>query len=121
VPKCSRPPNNKFGNSDTPDPRNEFEKPEPPKPEFPKPEPAKPAVPKPREFPKLAKERPSENDENDENRDPAGAFEKRCELNPLRKACVSDAFARLAAGNEYPESFLPKDPFLEFPNEFHRP
>jgi hypothetical protein len=86
VPKCSRPPNNKFGNSDTPDPRNEFEKSEPPKPEYPKPEPAKPAVPKRREFPKLANERPSENDENDENCDLAGAFEKRCELNPPRKA-----------------------------------
>jgi hypothetical protein len=121
VPKCSRPPNNKFGNSDTPDPRNEFEKPEPPKPEFPKPELAKFAVPKLREFPKFANERPSENDVNDENRDVSGVFEKRCGLNPPRKAWVSHEFARPAAAKEYPEAFLPKDPFLEFPNEFQWP
>ena len=121
VPKCNNPLNNKLGNRDTPDPRSEFEKPETPKPEFPKPEPAEIRRQGRREFPKFANERPSENDENDENCDLAGAFEKRYESNLPRKACMSDEFARLAAEKEFSETFLPKDPFLEFPNECHWP
>jgi hypothetical protein len=108
-----------LGNSDTPDPRNEFEKPEPPKPEFPKPELAKSPLPNRLEPPKFVIERPPEKDENDENRDVTGVFEKRFESNLPRKACRSDEFARLAAEKEFPETFLAKDPFLEFPNECH--
>jgi hypothetical protein len=110
-----------LGSSDTPDPRNEFEKLKSPKPEFPKLELAKSPFPKRRELPKFVIERPLENDENDENRDVAGVFEKRFESNLPRKACRSDEFARLAAEKEFPETFLPKDPFLEFPNECHWP
>src|SRR4029077_11285782 len=122
VPKFSNPPNNKFGISDTPDPRSEFEESEPPKPGFPKPELAKSAVPKRRELPKLANERLSENDENDENRDIAGVpDEKRFDLNPRREASMSGAYPRLALAEENPEKFLPKDSFLEFPNECHWP
>ncbi|HSZ19834.1 MAG TPA: hypothetical protein VK770_08585 [Candidatus Acidoferrum sp.] len=84
VPRCSKPPNNKLGNSDKPDPRSEFEKPEPPKPEFPKPELAKSPLPKRLEPPKFVIERPPEKDEKDENRDVAGEFEKRLEPNPPR-------------------------------------
>jgi hypothetical protein len=100
---------------------SEFEEPKPPKSVLPKPELAKPAVPKRRELPKLALGGPVENDENVENREIAGVFEKRFELNPKPEACMFDGFSRLAADKEYPELFLPKDPFLEFPNEFHWP
>jgi hypothetical protein len=110
-----------LGNSDKPVPRFEFEKPEPPKPEFPKPKLAKSPLPKPLEPPKSVVDRPPEKDEKDENRDVAGEFEKRCESNPPRKARSSDEFARLAAEKEFPETFLPKDPFLEFPNACHWP
>ncbi len=119
VPKCSSPPNNKFGISDKLDPSSEFEKSEPPKPELPKPELAKPALPK-RSLPNSPIERPVENDEKEENRDVTGALdEKRFEPNPDREACISGPYPRLALAEENPEKFLPKDSFLEFPNECH--
>jgi hypothetical protein len=119
VPKWSKPPNNKFGISDRLDPNSEFEKSEPPKPELPKPELAKSVLPN-RSFPNPRIERPVENDEKEENRGIAGALdEKRFELNPPREACISGPDPRLALAVENPEKFLPKDSFLEFPNECH--
>lgn len=126
VPKPSNPPSSKFGISDTCDPMSELEKPEPPKAEFPKPELPKPDLPK-RELPKLelpkfAIERPEENDENDENRGDPGLFvEKRFELNPRRGVRAFDAVARFSPENENRATFVPKEAFLEFPNERHWP
>jgi hypothetical protein len=121
VPKCSNPPNNKFGISEILDPIREFEKLKPPKSELPKPELSKSAVPK-RALPKFPIERPVENDENDEKRDIAGVpDEKRFELNPQREAFMSCVYPRLALANENSETFLPRDSFVEFPNECHWP
>ena len=98
---------------------NELEKPERPKAEFPKSELPKPEVPK-RELPKFPIERREENDENDENCDDPGMFvEKRFELNPTRGACAFAAAAWLAPEDGSPETFVPKEAFLEFPNERH--
>ena len=121
VPKRSKPPRSKLGISDTFDPMSELEKSERPKAEFPKSKLPKPELPK-RELPKFAIERPEENDENDENRDDPGIFvEKPFEPNPRRGACVFNAVARLALEDENPETFVPKEAFLEFPNECHWP
>ena len=116
VPKRSKPPSSRLGISDTFDPMSELEKPELPKAEFPKSELPKPEFPK-RELPKFAIERP---EENDENRDDPGIFvENRFELNPWRGACVFDAVVWFALEDENPETFVPKEAFLEFPNECH--
>lgn len=121
VPKRSKPPSSKLGISDAFDPMSELVKPERPKAKFPKSEPPKPELPK-RKLPKFAIERPEENDENDENRDDPGIFvEKRFALNPRRGACVFDAVAWLAPEDENPETFVPNEAFLEFPNERHWP
>jgi hypothetical protein len=119
--KGSKPPSSRLGISDAFDPMSELEKPELPKPEFPKSELPKPELPK-RGLPKFVIERPEENDENDENRDDPGIFvENRFELNPWRGACVFDAVGRLPLEDENPETFVPKEAFLEFPNECHWP
>jgi hypothetical protein len=121
VPKCSKPPNNKFGISDRLDPNSEFEKPEPSKPEPPKPELAKSVLPK-RSLPYPRIERPVENDEKEEDRDITGSLdEKRFEPNPHREARISGSYPRLALADANPEKFLPEDSFLEFPNECHGP
>jgi hypothetical protein len=121
VPKPSKPPSSKLGISDTFDPMSELEKPERPKDESPKSELPKPKSPK-RELPKFAIERRERNDENAENRDDPGIFvEKRFELNARRGARVFDGVARLAPEDENPETFAPKEAFLEFPNECHWP
>ena len=121
VPKRSKPPRSKLGISDTFDPMSELEKSERPKAEFPKSKLPKPELPK-RELPKFAIERPEENDENDEPRDDPGPFvEKRFELNPGRGARVFDADARLAPENENRATLVPKEAFLELPNECHWP
>jgi len=93
-------------------------KPELPKAEFPKSELPKPELPK-RELPKFAVERPEENNENGDH--PGIWVEKRFELNPRPGACGFDAVARLAPEDEKPETFVPKEAFLEFPNECHWP
>jgi hypothetical protein len=117
-PKLRKPPS-KFGISDTPDPMEELEKPEPPKDEFPKSELPKPEPPK-REPPKFAMERRDENDENDENRVGAGRFaEKRFEMKPVPVRRAFEVFARFTPKDENPELFRPMETFLEFPNECH--
>jgi len=118
APKLRRPPN-KFGISETPDPRPELEKPELPKPGLPKSEAPKPETPK-RDPPKFPIERPEENDENDENPDDAGRFvENRLELNPTLDARAFDVVARFAPKDENPELFRRKEAFPEFPNDRH--
>ena len=121
VPKRSKPPSSKLGIGDTFDPMSGLVKPERSKAEFPKSELPKPELPK-RELPKFAIERSEENNENDENGgDPGILVEKRFEVNPRRGACVFDAVARLAPEDENRETFVPKEAFLEFPNECHWP
>jgi len=119
APKPSKPLSSKLGIRDAFDPISELEKPERPKAEFPKSELPKPKLPK-RDLPKFALERPEENDENKEDRDDPGIFvEKRFVLNPRRGACVFNAIARLAPENANRATFVPREAFLEFPNECH--
>jgi hypothetical protein len=116
VPKPRKLLSSKLGISDKFAPMSEFEKPE-----FPKSEPKNPELPK-RDLPKFDIERPEENDENDENRDDSRIFvENRFEPNPWRGAYVFDTPARPSLDDENPETFPPKEAFLEFPNECHWP
>jgi hypothetical protein len=119
VPKPRKPPS-KFGNSDTPEPIPELEKPEPPKAEFPKPELPKLDPPK-RVPPKFPKVRPEE-DEDEVNLVDAGEFvEKRCKSKPWPERRAFNGAAWFPPKDENPELFRPNETLLEFPNERHWP
>src|SRR5258706_7561708 len=93
-------------------PKPEWPYPEWPKPEFPKSKPPKPALLK-RDPPKFEIERPGENDENEENRDPRRTSdEKRFAPNPTRGSRAENELPRFRPNDDPPETFEAKFSFL---------